>query len=163
MSNFDELYTTSLLVDTFHLTLDQIGELTDYQIAQLYFRPRKKTGEIIKPSREERLKHRRAKRVLEKAPIEKTRQQEYSEGYAAIYNAYQLKLMTEADYNVGIEKLQQKFADVILLLPKRQDTAATPKVNSMDETLAILKHHLDVRLISVEEYNMAVAKVQLAL
>lgn len=44
--------TYAQLVDHFHLTPAEIGELTDRQIAQLYFHPRDKDGAIRRPESE---------------------------------------------------------------------------------------------------------------
>lgn len=39
----------SILLDRFHLTPEQIGRLTDWQIAKVYFHPREKDGSIKIP------------------------------------------------------------------------------------------------------------------
>lgn len=39
----------AILVDRFHLTPEQIGRLTDWQIAKVYFHPRDKDGSIKIP------------------------------------------------------------------------------------------------------------------
>jgi len=45
------MYTTqvAILVDKFHLTIDQIGNLTQFQIQEIYFHARDKNGSIVLP------------------------------------------------------------------------------------------------------------------
>lgn len=146
-------YTFAVLIDRFKLTLDEIGELTDYQISQLYFAKRKKTGEIEVPKEKPKPKPKT------EAAKKRTDWDEYFEAYQAITNLYSNKLMKKEDWHKAIGDLQAKYAH-LWNKPKELPSPETKSTESADQAEARLRACLVNGIITQAQFDEAIARLR---
>lgn len=91
------------LCDKFHLTPEQIANLTDFQIRHLYFHPRKKDGSLdIKESVP----------MAPRADTPKSRREEYMESLNLLENWRVSGLIDHANYTLSMQQLKDKYQDL---------------------------------------------------
>lgn len=110
----------SCLIDKFHCTPEEIGNLTRHQIKHLYFFPRTKHGELDQSKEPKPRKVRERRKPLARLGEElppapepvKNRKKEHFEAYQTIFNLFQNKLMSQQDFDEATKKLASKFPDL---------------------------------------------------
>lgn len=170
--------TFANLVDVYHLSIGEIGQLTDWQIRHILYHPRKKTGEIEKiklpePKIDE-AEYRKVQLEEKKEPTLKDnlRVQEYIESALSLENFARIGAIPFSNYQENLKKLQAKFEDILPLIPKNNFVKYTTEEEPIkeekvidnaeyEENMKSLNEMLAAGVLKQPQYDESVAKLKI--
>lgn len=158
------------LIDVYHMTLDEIKNLTDFQLKEIYFHERKKSGEIEKKNIERRKKRKERFDKKEELPSElpkdvpvrsmrNPRYKEYFDGFTSLYEMHARGAITTENYNNSLSNIQTKFADLFPKEDKVYKEEVVEKEDYQTNYNIIYTHHMN-GILSKEQFDIAVESLK---